>query len=421
MYATNSLPSLDNVARSESAKRMKGRRDRNIGVDGEELPLWQRRDPPWIHALLGLFAIGLLSWADYAIGPRVSLDYFYILPVILAAWRGNRDVSLFLVFAGGIGWFCCEWPFGNAERLGQVGGLAKPAQPSEPSDPLYRVWEAAMLTGFLAVVSLLTCRLRETFERERSEARTDALTGLANRRTFCERLEHEIERMRRTQRPFTLAVIDLDNFKYVNDHFGHLEGDEVLRVIARHMLDQLRVTDLPGRTGGDEFALLLTETDATGARTCLMELLADLTHAMQERNWPVGCSIGAVTFRVPVGSVNEALHLADEQMYAAKRAGKGRLEQEVYFGPSGKTVESAAAPAAPVGAVPSASAETKPQQPVSSRQQAPDKPSSRPTVVEVPRKPAGSKGTRIASGSSAKVTSGSAAKPRPNPPPAAGA
>jgi len=139
--------------------------------------------------------------------------------------------------------------------------------------------------------------------------------------------------MQRTKRPFTLAVIDLDNFKYVNDHFGHQTGDEVLQVISKHMLAQLRSTDLPGRIGGDEFALLLPETDATGARTCLMDLLSELTYEMGERGWPVGCSIGAVTFRVVVDTVNAALHMADEQMYAAKRAGKGRLEQLVYFGP----------------------------------------------------------------------------------------
>jgi len=290
-----------------------------------------------MHVLLGLALIAFLSWADQAIGRHVSLDYFYILPVILASWRGNRDVGLFLVFAGGFGWFACEWPFGAQAKLEIPPELANSTQVAQLlPDPLFRVWEAAMLTGFLAVVCLLTCRLRETFESERSQARTDSLTGLANRRTFCERVEHEIERMRRTQRPFTLAVMDLDNFKYVNDHFGHQSGDEVLRVISSHMLQQLRATDLPGRIGGDEFALLLTETDATGARTCLMDLLSELTCEMGERGWPVGCSIGAVTFRVVVDSVNEALHLADEQMYAAKRAGKGRLEQLVYFGPGTK-------------------------------------------------------------------------------------
>lgn len=402
---------------------MKGRNRRNIGVDGEELPLWQRRDPPWIHAILGLVMIALLSWGDNAAGKYVSLDYFYIIPVILAAWRGNRDVSLFLVFAGGIGWFICEWPFSVPNAVSPAGERvsAEVAAQLHP-EPLFRVWEATMLTGFLAVVCLLTCRLRETFERERSEARTDSLTGLANRRTFCERLDHEIERMRRTQRPFTLAVIDLDNFKYVNDHFGHLEGDEVLRTIARHMLDQLRVTDLPGRTGGDEFALLLTETDATGARTCLMELMTELMRAMSERNWPVGCSIGAVTFRVPVQSVNEALHLADEQMYAAKRAGKGRLEQEVYFGPSEKTAESKAAIPPPAEA-PSEVSETK-VQPLPVHNHTPVKPSSRPTVVEVPRKPSGNTSVRQKKPSSVvvppKASAGQATAPKRNLPPKAG-
>lgn len=384
---------------------MKGRGPRNVDMSGEALPLWQQRDPPWVHVFLGLALVLLLSWADWAVGPRVSLDYFYILPVILAAWRGNRDVSLFLVFACGIGWFVCEWPFGGQPKVNLPPELAHSALAAElRPDPLFRIWEATMLTGFLAVVCLLTCRLRETFERERSHARTDALTGLANRRTFCERLEHEIERMRRTERPFTLAVIDLDNFKYVNDHFGHLAGDDVLRLVAAHMLSHLRTTDLPGRIGGDEFALLLTETDATGARTCLMDLLSELTTSMGERGWPVGCSIGAVTFRVTVDSVNEALHLADEQMYAAKRAGKGRLEQEVYFGPGAQPASASAEPE-PGRAAP-------PPNPAGPACPTGDSPSGTPAETPAPRpKPVGTPPARRSETSPAKTKSNASVVP----------
>src|SRR6185312_6159583 len=103
-------------------------------------------------------------------------------------------------------------------------------------------------------------------------ARIDALTGVANGRTFYDLARVELCRFQRTGRPFTVAYLDLDNFKQVNDRLGHPAGDDLLRRVAQVLRDNTRVLDVPARLGGDEFALLLPETDAEDALPVLSKL-----------------------------------------------------------------------------------------------------------------------------------------------------
>src|SRR5205823_5590777 len=95
------------------------------------------------------------------------------------------------------------------------------------------LWKGLLRFGFFAVVSSMLCRLRDSMLRERAMARTDPLTGAANGRTFYERVSLERERTLRSRRPLTLAYLDLDDFKRVNDQFGHAAGDEVLRQVTQ--------------------------------------------------------------------------------------------------------------------------------------------------------------------------------------------
>ena len=101
----------------------------------------------------------------------------------------------------------------------------------------------------------------------RASSRSDPLTGVANSRVFLELLKREIARARRYKRPLTLAYLDLDNFKSVNDILGHAMGDKVLQTVVSTVNANIRVTDVVGRLGGDEFVLLLPETDMQGARS----------------------------------------------------------------------------------------------------------------------------------------------------------
>lgn len=168
-------------------------------------------------------------------------------------------------------------------------------------------------------------RLVVALDNEKSLARSDYLTGLANRRAFEELFQMECNRSRRYNRPITLVYLDLDDFKKVNDGRGHQTGDEVLVAVATTLRSSLRSTDCVARIGGDEFAILLPETDVEGARIIMKKLDAVLQTLLTLTNWPIGFSFGVVTFPAPLDSLETMLERADKLMYEAKHAGKGAM------------------------------------------------------------------------------------------------
>jgi diguanylate cyclase (GGDEF)-like protein len=165
--------------------------------------------------------------------------------------------------------------------------------------------------------------------QERGVSRRDLVTGALNRLALKETLDAEIKRSRRNLRPLTVSYIDLDNFKAVNDVLGHETGNAVLQTVAQTMQSNLREVDSVARLHGDEFALLLPETDAENVPTILNKLQRALRDAIASRQWSVTFSIGAVTFNTPPQSVEAALNQADKMMYLAKQAGKNRFEHLV--------------------------------------------------------------------------------------------
>ena len=162
----------------------------------------------------------------------------------------------------------------------------------------------------VAVVStlLLTETHGRLSGRLRTDASTDPLTGLANRRAWQAEAERSLARAQRLAEPLTVAILDLDAFKAVNDRDGHKAGDRLLRAVADHWRARVRTSDLLGRHGGDEFVLCLPSTDAHGAR----ELLDRLDGA------PIGWSAGTATARVG-DSIESLLQRADAELYALKR------------------------------------------------------------------------------------------------------
>jgi len=161
-------------------------------------------------------------------------------------------------------------------------------------------------------------------------ANTDDLTGLANRRRLVERLKEEVERSRRYGRPLSLILLDLDHFKGVNDACGHAAGDEVLRVTARAMESVCRDLDVPGRMGGEEFAVILPETDAAGARTLADRLRLEIARCLHSPEghepFQVTASLGVATLDPESDRGVEALmQAADEAMYRAKDQGRNRV------------------------------------------------------------------------------------------------
>lgn len=155
-------------------------------------------------------------------------------------------------------------------------------------------------------------------------AKHDALTGLANRRKAIEQLKNEYDRYRRTERPFSVLLIDIDLFKSINDTYGHQAGDEVIVVVADCLRQQCRRVDTPTRWGGEEFLVLLPETDAEGALQIGNRVRCDIESAsatVQSHTLGVTVSIGVGTIQDDE-SIDRLLQRTDGALYSAKEGGR---------------------------------------------------------------------------------------------------
>ncbi len=171
-------------------------------------------------------------------------------------------------------------------------------------------------------------RARIEAELERL-ARTDDLTGLANRRHFMERLREEFQRHARYKSPFTVLLLDLDHFKEINDMHGHLVGDCVLSAVGRILREMCRLTDYAGRYGGEEFCLALTETSAEDGKRLAERIrtrIAEETFPSNGgSNLQATCSIGLAQLRGEGDSIADLLARADAALYEAKALGRNRV------------------------------------------------------------------------------------------------
>jgi diguanylate cyclase (GGDEF)-like protein len=176
-----------------------------------------------------------------------------------------------------------------------------------------------------AAVALDNARLHDIVQRQ---AMTDDLTGLVNRRRFIEALDAEIERARSFGSALTIVLADLDNFKQVNDEFGHHGGDVVLRAFADLIRSHVRDVDVSGRIGGEEFAILLPETDREGAARVAERMRRSLNRVpiaiSEEHSIRVASSFGVAELG-PEQSGDDLLRAADAALYRAKDEGKNRV------------------------------------------------------------------------------------------------
>ena len=181
---------------------------------------------------------------------------------------------------------------------------------AEP-DRLLVPWTVTVVTT--AVLTEAQSRLSA---RLRSDAHTDPLTGLANRRSWEAEASRSLARALRSGEPLSVAVLDLDDFKVVNDRDGHSAGDRLLRQLAAHWSERLRTSDLLGRHGGDEFVVCLPGTGREDAREVLRRLDRDSA--------PIGWSVGLATAR-PGDTLVTLLQRADEALYVSKRVRRESL------------------------------------------------------------------------------------------------
>lgn len=277
---------------------------------GDTIDRWPRTTA----RVVSLLAIPLLGVVDYLSGPQVAFSVFYLVPLAVLGWTSgsHRSIGATASVLAALTWLLADIAAGAEYDAGWIP-----------------VWNTVTrLTIFLVVVNLLS-NLRHSVAQERELARLDPLTRIPNGRSFMEAVDTEVRRSRRLNRPLTLAYVDIDDFKTINDRQGHSGGDEALRRVAGALTSSTRDIDIVGRLGGDEFAILLPETGEPGATTVIHALPNRVRSAIADVGFPVTFSLGSVTFESPPADVNEMIGVADALMYDVKRNGKDSVKHRV--------------------------------------------------------------------------------------------
>lgn len=256
------------------------------------------RRPGIVVAGSALAILGV-GWVDAVTEARLSFSLFYLLPVALAAWTvGVRAGVLTTLLATAM------------SLIGEIRAFGP---------GFVSAWNATVRFGVLSVVVATVERLRISLETERHLASIDPLTGALNQRAFDAVAERELARALRYGRPLTLAYLDLDGFKLVNDTLGHSVGDRLLQALVTELRSQVRPTDVVARMGGDEFAILMPETTVEQAQLALGRIKERVLERMRMYGWPVTVSTGVSRPDGPGATVDALIADADRAMYEDKR------------------------------------------------------------------------------------------------------
>jgi diguanylate cyclase (GGDEF)-like protein len=285
-----------------------------------------------VHTITRAVVMGLcdtlfLSFLVQRMGSATSaLPLVYVaIPVLYATTTPRRRLSVILCATG-----TAIYALMVALEVAGVLPYA-PAMPAGPEPDLaLRIatlllvaicaWWTAVLTGqLISALNAVNARLRDLSQH-------DELTGLYNRRYVMQRLEEELARLKRSPGVMTVAMVDLDGFKRVNDQEGHDMGDAVLRAVAGALLRATRKPDVVARYGGDEFVVLLPNTETDGAQAVGARIIDQARDAARSvcHAIPVSASIGTTLVRANDDPA-EIIRRVDEQLYAAKRAGGDRM------------------------------------------------------------------------------------------------
>jgi len=276
----------------------------------DKLEYFSKQRKTFLLALEFILVI-VVGWVDYITGPEYSLLLLYLIPVLTTAWFVGKWASVAISVEGAVVLLVVDvvWQKHSSESVA-----------------LY--WNDLSILIFFLLVTYIIASLKSALEREKLVASTDALTGATNRRYFYDLADAEINRLKRYGHPFTICYIDIDDFKKINDAFGHCEGDNLLRLIAESIRANMRRTDAVGRLGGDEFALLMPETGADVALNVVGKVHS-LQDIAQNEGLTITLSIGMVVYLSPPEDVEEMIKRADALMYSVKAGGKNNIKYEV--------------------------------------------------------------------------------------------
>ncbi|KAF0144081.1 MAG: Uncharacterized protein FD156_2125 [Nitrospirae bacterium] len=273
--------------------------------------------PKAVITVISVALVLIIGVIDVLTGYEISFSIFYLLPVAFVSWFNKKSHSVIISILSAATWLWADTVSGHA-----YSHLAIP------------VWNSIMRLGFFLIAAFSLLEIKKLLIKEQTFARIDFLTGVSNSRAFYEVAKIEMDRAARFSRPITLAYIDIDNFKQMNDTSGHSQGDNLLQSVAKTIKDNIRSIDIVSRLGGDEFAVLFQETNEENAKKAINKVQSELLGLVKNNNWPVTFSIGAVTCYKSC-TVDELIKEADNLMYAVKESGKNGIEYKIHEIPTG--------------------------------------------------------------------------------------
>lgn len=265
----------------------------------------------WIS--MGLAFVALVGVKSHPLNAEFSYWLIYLIPVFIVTWFSERWAGIVISTICALTWI--------------IGDISSGITYSHFTIPY---WKATARLGSFLILTFTFSSLKSALKNEKEVSRTDSLTGVGNRRYFNELAEMEIHRSLRYKHPFTIIYIDLDDFKMINDYFGHSKGDHVLRAVAQAIQKEIRSTDKIARLGGDEFLVLLPETGFEAAELIFSKIRRVSAEITEREAWPIAFSMGGVTFTSPPPKVDEILRISDSLMYAVKNSGKNGIKHEMY-------------------------------------------------------------------------------------------
>lgn len=263
------------------------------------------------NLVLGVVCSILTGFVDHITPDDAVSSIMYLLPISFVAWLAG------IRFGNVIALLCATiWSFDNPRS----------------KSIFIQSWNFLSIAAAFFLVSILVAKVRQMLEIEKNLAGKDPLTGVMNMRAFSEVVDYEMLRLQRENSAYSLAYLDLDNFKAVNDRYGHSKGDELLKSVVDCLVINLRKTDMVARAGGDEFILFFPSTGQESVRVVLEKIREKLLDLAASNNWPVTVSMGVLTCKGGLCALEDIINAADKLMYDVKASGKNNICFGEYAG-----------------------------------------------------------------------------------------